>query len=125
MPPKDRRNEKLDVNFLLNDASSSSALPAVSRSGSRPAGRAQAPNERARCTICGHSFTQVGDLKKHIRTVHEKQRPFKCDICGKAFGEKGKDRHSLLSTNSLTDLFPRQLAETSPLGSFQCAPVQM
>lgn len=29
-----------------------------------------------------------GNLTKHIRTVHEKRRPFACGVCGASFGLK-------------------------------------
>ncbi len=151
MARKLRRNEKLDLNFLLNDpippsSITRSALPSTSqdlrprltpsnyptsatllpiasespRLGTRTRGdgssgdsngcgkprkstearvsgtskrtkRVRVATERARCKICGHLFTQTGDLAKHILTVHEKKRPFKCEMCGKAFGEKGEN----------------------------------
>ena len=33
------------------------------------------------CTICSKSFTRKATLKSHILTVHEKQRPYECDVC--------------------------------------------
>ncbi len=69
-------NNKLDVTFLLNKPASSS-------------GSASSTIDRSQCPICGHRFTQVGDMRKHMRTVHERLRPYKCEICGRSFGENG------------------------------------
>lgn len=33
------------------------------------------------CNLCGSSFAEKYNLNKHVRTVHEKKRPFSCDIC--------------------------------------------
>ena len=38
-----------------------------------------------KCDSCGKSFTQLGDLKKHMKTIHEGQRNYKCESCGKSF----------------------------------------
>ena len=38
---------------------------------------------------CQKSFCQQLKLKKHIQTVHEKLRPFKCEHCQRSFGDKG------------------------------------
>ena len=38
-----------------------------------------------KCESCGKSFSQEGDLKKHIHTVHERHKDYKCDSCGKSF----------------------------------------
>lgn len=61
---------KLAVSYLLN-------------TGDSPRAR------RNQCSRCGHCFAQSADLRKHVRTVHEGQRPFGCDQCGKRFGERG------------------------------------
>ena len=42
------------------------------------------------CNSCGKRFLQKNKLKRHTETVHEKIRVFKCDSCGKTFGMKGK-----------------------------------
>ena len=41
-----------------------------------------------KCDSCGKSFTQAGDLKRHMLT-HEGQRNYKCDYCGKSFTRSG------------------------------------
>lgn len=54
------------------DRSSSSPHPqrSIGSTKTRPAGRrVRVPTEHCRCSICGHLFTQVGDLTKHIRYV--------------------------------------------------------
>ena len=42
-----------------------------------------------KCDSCGKSFTQSGILKTHIKTVHERQRNYKCESCGKLFSQSG------------------------------------
>ena len=42
-----------------------------------------------KCDSCGKSFTQSGDLNKHIKTLHEGQKNYKCDSCGKSFAQSG------------------------------------
>ena len=36
------------------------------------------------------SFTESGSLKKHVRTVHLCERPFKCDVCSKVGTQRVK-----------------------------------
>ena len=31
--------------------------------------------------FCDNSFSHNNDMKKHVQSVHEKKKPFKCDIC--------------------------------------------
>jgi hypothetical protein len=33
-------------------------------------------------------FSKLSNLKKHVRTVHEQAKSFKCHECGKLFGHK-------------------------------------
>ena len=40
------------------------------------------------CATCKSSFTHKSKMKQHIKTVHEKIKPFACDICDKSFGYK-------------------------------------
>ena len=42
-------------------------------------------NKSLKCNDCGKTFSQKGDLNRHIRSVHEGKKPFKCNICGTAF----------------------------------------
>ncbi len=92
------RSRKLDVSYLLNDppaqnSGSASAAhgrghPTSPSSGSRQPSGSSRPKTN-KCNLCGHSFAQIADLRKHQRTVHEGLRPFQCDLCHKSFGEKG------------------------------------
>ena len=33
------------------------------------------------CPVCNKGFKRKASIKSHILTVHEKQRPYKCDVC--------------------------------------------
>lgn len=35
-----------------------------------------------KCDICGNLFANSKSLKKHIQSVHNKFKPFICNICG-------------------------------------------
>lgn len=41
-----------------------------------------------RCNVCEMSFGRKGILKKHIQMVHEHSRKFECDTCKVSFGLK-------------------------------------
>ena len=46
------------------------------------------------CEMCGRAFSQKGDMKKHYETVHLKQPKLKtCEICGKTFSAVSLPRH--------------------------------
>ena len=38
-----------------------------------------------KCNYCAKSYTESGNLKRHIKTVHLGQSNYKCDSCGKSF----------------------------------------
>lgn len=38
-----------------------------------------------RCSDCNAGFARNEHLKRHIKSVHEKERPFICSVCSKAF----------------------------------------
>jgi hypothetical protein len=40
------------------------------------------------CHLCSKKFRLKGNLETHVRTVHEKVRPFVCAKCPKTFGQK-------------------------------------
>ena len=46
------------------------------------------------CPHCHKSYSSNSSLKKHIKDVHLRLKPFKCDVCGESFAEKKTlDRH--------------------------------
>ena len=41
------------------------------------------------CQICSKTFSNRGQIAaRHIRTVHQKLKPYKCGKCDKSFGER-------------------------------------
>lgn len=40
------------------------------------------------CHLCEANFKRRSDMNRHVRVVHEKQRPFQCPQCLQRFGEK-------------------------------------
>ena len=39
--------------------------------------------------ICNCDSAQIGDINRHIKTVHEEQRYCKCEPCDTKFANKG------------------------------------
>ena len=46
------------------------------------------PRKIHACTICEYKSSHKENLDAHVLRVHEKVKPFKCDICNKAFSQK-------------------------------------
>ncbi|XP_055603486.1 transcription factor grauzone-like [Uranotaenia lowii] len=54
--------------------------------------------ERVKCSMCDMTFKHKYILTKHIDSVHTKEAPVSCDVCGKQF----KSKHHLWSHKSDT-----------------------
>lgn len=54
--------------------------------GTRTGGAPGAPQYD--CPQCEATFRRRSDMNRHVRVVHEKQRPFACPTCQNRFGEK-------------------------------------
>ena len=51
-----------------------------------------------KCKLCDKTFAENNPLFKHVRRVHEKLRPFQCDICKNTFALKSDlNRHARFS----------------------------
>ncbi|XP_023321927.1 modifier of mdg4 isoform X3 [Eurytemora carolleeae] len=52
---------------------------------------------RHTCNYCGKTFSESGNLRVHVRDMHESPRPWNCTVCGKVF----KSKNSLANHKSL------------------------
>jgi hypothetical protein len=59
------------------------------------------------CTICGNSYNKVTILNNHIKAVHQGEKPYECETCGKAFARKQKMKeHMLIHTGDASWMCP-------------------
>lgn len=48
----------------------------------------------SRCKYCDRSFSISSNLQRHVRNIHNKEKPFKCHLCNRCFGQQTNlDRH--------------------------------
>ena len=63
--------------------------------------------------ICDACFFEKVGLDKHIKSVHEGEKPFKCNNCDKKFSEKGNTLNQFMKGRSHSNvtfamkLFPK------------------
>lgn len=62
---------------------------------------------------CTATFKNSSALKQHLRTVHEKQRPFKCQLCPSAFGQRNHLSQHVLVVHERRKLFHCDICGTS------------
>ena len=42
------------------------------------------------CDLCNLSLSRRDHLKRHIKSVHERTKPFSCDVCNATFSRKDR-----------------------------------
>ena len=66
-------------------------------------------NKQYLCKKCGASFTQEGNLKRHLMTNHSSAKPYTCETCQKAFS-----RSDAYKRHSRTHLNKKHFSQTTP-----------
>lgn len=54
------------------------------------------------CDQCDEAFIKKEHLNRHLRSVHEKKKPFPCSICGKGFARADNCRAHEKNHNKIT-----------------------
>ncbi|KAK6057978.1 zinc finger, C2H2 type [Cooperia oncophora] len=68
-------------------------MPLVHKSQKRPKDRYTCKFCQ-KCQYCERSFSISSNLQRHVRNIHNKERPFRCPRCDRCFGQQTNlDRH--------------------------------
>ena len=54
-------------------------------------------SEHIPCPVCGKSFSHAGNMRAHVKQLHEKLKQFVCALCNKAFSQKVHLQRHVLS----------------------------
>ena len=86
----EEESDNIEIDYFNNDVEQEDDLMDIKDDNLATNVTINIPEENFNiCDSCGNTFTKSGDLKKHIKTIHEGQRNYKCDSCGKTFTESG------------------------------------
>ena len=44
--------------------------------------------KQSKCLICNNSYSNSSEMKRHMKSVHEGEKPHKCYICGYSCSKK-------------------------------------
>ena len=60
-----------------------------------------------KCNICGKGSASNGEMKKHVETVHEGKKPFKCTTCNSCYTRKTTlNKHIKSVHESMNQFYP-------------------
>ena len=62
------------------------------------------------CNTCGKTFDCQSKLDMHSR-IHTGDQPFKCEVCERAFTQKGNLRRHMFTHRTKSTKFKRQVYE--------------
>nr|XP_026690285.1 zinc finger and BTB domain-containing protein 49-like [Ciona intestinalis]XP_026690286.1 zinc finger and BTB domain-containing protein 49-like [Ciona intestinalis] len=63
------------------------------------------------CPICHRGFSQVGNMRRHMKIFHSDQKPFECKVCNKAYGIQQSFRYHMRDKHGIILGKPNSKAE--------------
>ena len=65
------------------------------------------------CPVCDKKFSFKFNIKPHISSVHEKNKPYKCLDCNFSFSQKGQLKNHYLSRHDMDLIQVKDKLDTS------------